>query len=100
MTAYEAMAKRAGLSLAQAAELRFERLQQWLSAPGGQEKALREELALFGTPAGAKGSEERKAWFRSWMQKLADKQKGGGEAGGLDPDRMLMQMLMSRLDRQ
>ncbi|CAK0790916.1 unnamed protein product [Prorocentrum cordatum] len=82
MTAYEAMAKRAGLTLAQAAELRFERLQQWLSAPGGgQEEALHDELALFGSPAGTKGSEERKAWFRSWLQKLAEIGGGGRSEG-------------------
>jgi len=49
-----------------------------------------------------KGSDERKVWFQGWVQKLPERQRGDkdSDAGGLDPDRMLMRMLMARLGGQ
>lgn len=100
MAAYEAMAKRAGLTLAQAAEMRYEKIQEELKRPGAKDlEALKEEAAKIGTPRGAKGSQERSAWFRAWELKLPEQQQQGGEDGvgdGGDPDMLLMRMLMAR----
>ena len=58
MDAYESMAKKAGLTLAQAAEMRYEMLLEELGKPGKPEvgprlEALKEEKATLGSPAGA-----------------------------------------------
>mmetsp|Transcript_20654 Transcript_20654/g.48199 ORF Transcript_20654/g.48199 Transcript_20654/m.48199 type:complete len:588 (+) Transcript_20654:67-1830(+) len=104
MEAYEAMAKKAGLTLAQAAEMRHERLLEELGKPeasGPRAEALKEEKSKLGSPAGAKGSPERAAWWRSWQQKLPELQKKSEEDGdGADPDAILMRMLMSRFGGQ
>jgi len=66
-SAYQEMALRAGLSLAQAAALRFEAAQRELvEAPTD---ALRHELASLGSPQGAPGSAERLAWFEAWLRR-------------------------------
>eukprot|EP00928_Gymnodinium_smaydae_P032206 TRINITY_DN23390_c0_g1_i1.p1 TRINITY_DN23390_c0_g1~~TRINITY_DN23390_c0_g1_i1.p1 ORF type:complete len:614 (+),score=69.81 TRINITY_DN23390_c0_g1_i1:63-1904(+) len=99
MDAYEAMAKRGGLTLAQAAERRYDLVQELLASPdtsAPQAVTLRQEAKSFGNPPGAKGSEERSAYFRTWQQKLPQQQAGGVEGGTSDPDVTLMRMLMSR----
>mmetsp|Transcript_37257 Transcript_37257/g.89032 ORF Transcript_37257/g.89032 Transcript_37257/m.89032 type:complete len:586 (+) Transcript_37257:98-1855(+) len=103
MEAYEAMAKKAGLTLAQAAEMRYEMLLEELSKPevgGAKLEALKEEKMKLGSPAGSKGSPERAAWWRSWEQKLPDSQNSEEDGDGADPDAMLMRMLMSRFGGQ
>lgn len=75
MTAYEAMAKKAGFSLAQAAEMRYEALSESLSRNGlslAKAKELRAEVEAIGNPAGAKGSSQRSAWFRNWEERLPE----------------------------
>jgi protein phosphatase len=66
-SAYQEMAHRAGLSLAQAAALRFEVVQQELRE--SPTDALREELASLGRPEGEPGSAEQLAWFEAWLRR-------------------------------
>eukprot|EP00930_Biecheleria_cincta_P073849 TRINITY_DN6111_c0_g4_i1.p1 TRINITY_DN6111_c0_g4~~TRINITY_DN6111_c0_g4_i1.p1 ORF type:complete len:589 (-),score=131.90 TRINITY_DN6111_c0_g4_i1:185-1951(-) len=101
MDAYESMAKKAGQTLAQAAEKRFEIIQEQLSRPGlspSKAEALQSEAQKLGTPPGTKGSAERAAWWRNWEQKLPEQiRANSGDNGDIsDPDAMLMRMLMSR----
>lgn len=75
MTAYESMAARANLSLAQAAEMRYETVVEMLSSRGitrMQESELQAEVNAIGTPAGTKGSSARSSWFSTWESKLPD----------------------------
>jgi hypothetical protein len=100
MTAYEAMAKKAGLTLAQAAEMRYDLIEKELAQPGlppAKLEALRMEKSKFGTPSGAKGSVERSRWFSNWQRRLPEQQQQSNDGpDGLDPDMMLMRMLMQR----
>jgi len=98
MEAYEYMAKKAGLTLAQAAEMRYDMIMDQLASPEATaaKEALREEAEKLGQPAGSKGSAERAAWWRNWEQKLPEQQKNDDEGAGGDPDAMLMRMLMAR----
>jgi len=105
MDAYEAMAKKAGLTLAQAAGQRYEMIMEELASPQvtpARAKTLQEEAAKLGAPAGSKGSDERAAWWRSWEQKLPELQQNQQEADGdaAYPDALLMRMLMSRFGGQ
>lgn len=105
MDAYEAMAKKAGLTLAQAAEKRFEVIQEELSRPGlspVKAEALQSEAQKLGAPPGTRGSAERSAWWRNWEQKLPDQIRANSDDNGdlADPDAMLMRMLMSRFSNQ
>lgn len=100
MTAYEAMAKKAGLTLAQAAELRYDQLlEEQVSTeartPEASE-ALAQELAKFGSPAGARGSEERAAWFRAWLQGLSERQSNQ-DVDSSDSNMVLMRDMLFRL---
>jgi len=75
MTAYEGMAKRAGMTLAQAVELRYETVSEMLESrtiTRAKTGELREELNAIGTPTGTKGSSVRSAWFRNWEEKLPE----------------------------
>lgn len=93
MTAYESMAKRAGLSLAQAAEMRYDNLLEEVANPRTnptKAKELREEIVGIGVPSGTKGSDERSAWFRKWEETLPD-QMASDEA-----ENDLICMLMAR----
>mmetsp|Transcript_79754 Transcript_79754/g.247348 ORF Transcript_79754/g.247348 Transcript_79754/m.247348 type:complete len:605 (+) Transcript_79754:85-1899(+) len=95
-SAYEAMASHAGLSLAQAVEMRHGAAQDALAAAGagragdpaapwdGRE-ALEQELKLFGEgppPELARGSDERVEWFRAWLEAPPS---SGGEVDGEAP---------------
>jgi len=75
MNAYESMAKRGGLTLAEAAEMRYDMVEESLSKGGvafQKAKEMRAETEAIGTPAGPKGSSERSAWFRDWQKKLPE----------------------------
>lgn len=79
-TAYEAMAQKAGLSLAQACARRYELIQDELQkAPSD---LLKEEAAKIGEPKGAAHSEERERWFEKWLQELPPEEDEG--PGGMD----------------
>jgi len=80
-TAYAAMAERAGLSLAQAVQRRYDLVQEQLAA--APTEALREEAAKIGRPAGAEGSSERTEWFEAWVRDLPEDPDEGGP-GGMD----------------
>mmetsp|Transcript_3198 Transcript_3198/g.4912 ORF Transcript_3198/g.4912 Transcript_3198/m.4912 type:complete len:647 (-) Transcript_3198:172-2112(-) len=75
MTAYEGMARRAGLTLAQAAEMRYDMVVESLKGSGVtgvKAKELRAETEAIGNPIGPRGSAERSAWFRNWEKKLPE----------------------------
>lgn len=75
VTAYEGMAKRASLTLAQAAEIRYEIVAGMLARNGitpQQAMELRAEVSAIGAPVGTKGSSARSAWFRKWEEKLPE----------------------------
>jgi len=75
MTAYEGMAKRGGLTLAQAVEMRYEMVSDALSRSGvtlAKAKEMRAETDAIGNPAGPKGSSDRSAWFRNWEKRLPE----------------------------
>lgn len=98
--AFSAMATKAGFTLAQAVEKRYELLQASpeeyakLGAPPGDRS---EEAAKLGTPKGEKGSEERLKWFENWIDDVPEEKdsndpmaqlmaaKGGGKGGKGDP---------------
>jgi len=106
--AYAAMAAKAGRSLSQAVEERYDFVQAQLETPSSEKKPwscnpedLGVELAKFGKPEGTKGSAERTKWFQKWVADLPDEKgasplgdfegkgmgKGGGKGGkggGLD----------------
>jgi len=75
VTAYEGMAKRASMTLAQAAEMRYETVAGMLARngiPPAQAMELRAEVSAIGAPGGTKGSSARSAWFRKWEERLPD----------------------------
>lgn len=75
MTAYAGMAKRGGLTLAQAAEMRYEMVVESMTRSGvtpQKTKEMRAETDAIGIPQGPKGSSERSAWFRNWEKKLPE----------------------------
>lgn len=77
--AYQAMAEKAGYTLAGAVELRYENVQEKLASLDGttdeerfQVGQLRSEQAKLGDgPTGTKGSDERKEWFENWVKEVA-----------------------------
>lgn len=112
---YTTMAAKAGMSLAQAAEMRYAFLEEQLAAadageagPSEAVEAWREEAnrlgawAKLGTPAGAKGSAQRKEYFESWA---AGATQGGGDmddddsADSATPVSMVMRALMNQSSR-
>jgi len=101
MNAYEAMAKRADQTLAQAAELRFDNITAELAEEGLAEdkrEALKKEVDSIGEPEGEKGNDVRREWFETWL--ATNRAKGGGGApGGIDPSLsdMVRQMALSRM---
>merc|ERR1719356_777043 len=71
LTAYEEMAKRANLTLAAAAEKRYEHLESQIHLP--EAKREKDEIDnCIGKPVGEKGSEDRRRWFESWADKRSD----------------------------
>jgi len=93
MTAWEGMAKRGGMTLAQAAEMRYEFVMESLAGHGLsplQQKEMRAEVEGLGTPGGLKGSRERSAWFRIWEEKLPENMVAD------DSEAEMMRLLMAR----
>lgn len=75
--AYSAMAEKAGYSLAQAVDKRYQmlnvsrsELSQKQDSYLGDRCNLKDELASFGTPAGESGSPERLKYFGDWISNL------------------------------
>lgn len=119
-TAYAAMAEHAGLTLAQAAELRHGYLQKMLAEPGraaaeagprvvaGEEEVDREALAreldkFDGGPAeedGPVGSDDRIAWFENWLISMQEGGGGGESDAACTIPPGLLQMLGSPQIRQ
>eukprot|EP00928_Gymnodinium_smaydae_P085406 TRINITY_DN6881_c0_g1_i2.p1 TRINITY_DN6881_c0_g1~~TRINITY_DN6881_c0_g1_i2.p1 ORF type:complete len:510 (-),score=115.05 TRINITY_DN6881_c0_g1_i2:1047-2576(-) len=94
--AYTEMARRAGLTLAQAGERRYELIEKELVSEGlsaDRADELRDELAKMGNPSGAQGSEERRVHFEEWAKKVEDSEDTGND-GGLGNSAVLS-MLMS-----
>lgn len=101
--AYEAMAHHAGLTLAQAVELRYddirkERMEKVASSSAtdcdDSLDSLRQELLLFdeGPPKDLKsGSEERTQWFQAWLDSHDVKEDP-------DPSTMTRQQLLTMLE--
>jgi len=92
MDAYEGMAKRAGKSLAEAAEMRYDMVSDSLSRNGlGMLKAkeMRAETEAIGTPVGPSGSSKRSAWFRNWEEKLPENMT-------VDEEEQMMRMMLAR----
>eukprot|EP00747_Dinoflagellata_sp_TGD_P034060 gnl/TRDRNA2_/TRDRNA2_137028_c0_seq2.p1 gnl/TRDRNA2_/TRDRNA2_137028_c0~~gnl/TRDRNA2_/TRDRNA2_137028_c0_seq2.p1 ORF type:complete len:561 (+),score=138.59 gnl/TRDRNA2_/TRDRNA2_137028_c0_seq2:125-1684(+) len=90
-SAYESMATRADMTLAQAAEKRYEIVCAELEDSPDNE-SLKEEKVKLGQPAGEKGSEERAEWFQKWVRVLPEEKddndmmslvKNMGGLGGL-----------------
>ena len=73
--AYTAMCVRGGVTFSEAAAMRHAVV---LGRQGtmNAEETDEEELALVGTPQGAAGSPQRKAWFENWTRTCQD---GGGQ---------------------
>mmetsp|Transcript_99215 Transcript_99215/g.280945 ORF Transcript_99215/g.280945 Transcript_99215/m.280945 type:complete len:557 (-) Transcript_99215:113-1783(-) len=88
--AYEAMADRAGLSLAAAVELRHDVTRRAAEGTTPEPVVLR-ELAVFGDGPPAQleaGSAERTAWFARWLEEHSGDQEDG-EAVPLSHDQIL-----------
>jgi len=79
-TAYEAMCKKAGLTLAQAVAKRYQQLQKE-AHPSDEDQ---DELQKF---SGCDGTDE---WFETWLQELPEEERTG--PGGLDME-SLQEML-------
>jgi protein phosphatase len=81
--AYTAMCVRGGTTFPAAAEERYATVLGRRGTPAAEETDD-EELAMFDrrTPAGAKGSAERRAWFEGWAQACTDDDGPGGGGGG------------------
>jgi hypothetical protein len=94
----EAMAKRAGITLGRAFEMRYDIITEELfkdDLPSDCREELMQELEFFGSkgPEGDKGSDERVAWF----EKLATtKQTSTGRDDSM-PDERLHQMMMQQM---
>mmetsp|Transcript_147703 Transcript_147703/g.271512 ORF Transcript_147703/g.271512 Transcript_147703/m.271512 type:complete len:448 (-) Transcript_147703:79-1422(-) len=99
ISAYKAMAERAGFNLAQAVEMRYEKVQEEIANPETsteKKQELQEEAEKIGTPDGAKGSEEWNSWFESWAERAQSQSGedcGMDSAGGIPIN--LMRMLMA-----
>merc|ERR1712176_1128754 len=92
MTAYKAMAEKAGYTSAQAVELRYENVCEELASLKSEElpnsndtssraQELQAELDTFGSPSGTKGSEERKAYFENWFTEQSTSTNEGHQGG-------------------
>jgi len=77
-TAYAGMAEKAGFSLAEAVEKRYDLLQEAAS----ENMNTDEEMKMLGTPVGDKGSKERTEWFEKLVKDLPEEKDEG--PGGMD----------------
>jgi len=102
LEAYAAMAEKAGLTLGQAIEMRYDELQAKFESTGPAERAqIQAEIDRIGRPAGLKGSAERAAWFTRWAD---EKQRGEHDEGGdgasgmpVGGDMAMLRMLMGMM---
>jgi len=99
LTAYTSMAEKAGTTLAKAAELRYELVEDMLSGakvvtvgPQCTPETLEAEKTKIGEPHGERGSEERAEWFRNWAEERQADGDSGAASGG--PVTMYQQMLL------
>lgn len=70
--AYLAMCERGGVTLATAAEQRYEML-VGRQGTAAEEEEDEEELAKIGAPEGGTGSAERRAWFEGWATQCQER---------------------------
>eukprot|EP00928_Gymnodinium_smaydae_P099619 TRINITY_DN955_c1_g1_i1.p1 TRINITY_DN955_c1_g1~~TRINITY_DN955_c1_g1_i1.p1 ORF type:complete len:638 (-),score=107.30 TRINITY_DN955_c1_g1_i1:56-1969(-) len=96
--AYQAMVEHAGLTLAQAIELRHTAACKELAEieDGPEKKALNLELESFGEgppQSLASGSEERVAWFSEWLSKQEVEEE-------IDPTKMGQEELLQLMQRR
>lgn len=73
-TPYADMAQRAGFTLAEAVERRYNFIQKKLST--NPTDALQEEADKIGTPEGEEGSEQRAEWFANWVKNIPEEKDG------------------------
>jgi len=109
-TAYAAMAKKAGLTMAQAAEMRYEIVQEKLAdsrTPPSVAAELRDEIRNINcSSTTVKGSSERTNWFGDWLKQRSSSGGGGGGQSDLEMMRMMIQRpggadtLMGLLNRE
>merc|ERR1712232_108504 len=103
MKAYKAMASKAGRSLAEAVQMRYELLEDKSEGrspivdPYENRTSLEDELKRISHPAagnraGERGSEEREKFFKEYVENL--KSDGGG-GGGIPPG-LLQQLLAAQ----
>ena len=105
--AYIAMCDRGGMSFAEAVEKRHALLAARRGSAAAQEDD-EAELSLIGTPQGAPGSPQRKAWFEEWAREReeqrngpgGDDDDGGGPGGGSVEQLMAMKMLLEMMRSQ
>jgi protein phosphatase len=100
---YAAMAAKRDLTLGQAVEKRYEKLEEELKVSFSEE--AKEEKDRIGEPVGEKGSDERRNWFDDWANSHSKSDGGGGAPGGLSglggiPPALLQQLLASQSARQ
>eukprot|EP00657_Telonema_sp_P-1_P009157 TRINITY_DN3331_c0_g1_i1.p1 TRINITY_DN3331_c0_g1~~TRINITY_DN3331_c0_g1_i1.p1 ORF type:complete len:276 (-),score=69.09 TRINITY_DN3331_c0_g1_i1:292-1119(-) len=96
MTAYAAIAEKAGLTLAQAVEQRYNVIEAELAKRGLSKldaDELREEANTIGTPNGPPGSHARSTWFHNWDKNRPSIPKGGGAQGQTDEMELMRQMM-------
>ncbi len=93
MTMYTTMAEKAGLTLAQAAEMRYDYLEEQVEKPGltsSVKDELREEMNNFGVPSGAaKGSLERREAFNN-LENQSNRSGGGSHVDEMAFMRQMM----------
>lgn len=96
-TAYAAMAEKAGLSLAEAAELRYGVLRRRIDEAGSSAdvSSVRELEKFEGGPPESEEGSARSAWFEHWVKAL--KKDGGGADGGDDESLPLPPSLLRML---
>lgn len=110
LKAYKVMCERGGVTLGGAAEKRHRVLAR-RKGTAEEEDTDEEELALIGSPQGAEGSPQRKAWFESWADKCHEKASSGGDddddglpgglgGGGPAEQQMMMRMLLGMMQQQ
>jgi len=95
VAAYKVMAAKAGLSLAQAMEMRYEYVLEQLAKkdkPGGPSAELAAKLDVELNQLGIPEGKERREWFRT----LAENTENNSRDAGGDDQAQLMQMLLQR----
>eukprot|EP00658_Telonema_sp_P-2_P020406 TRINITY_DN1806_c0_g1_i11.p1 TRINITY_DN1806_c0_g1~~TRINITY_DN1806_c0_g1_i11.p1 ORF type:complete len:503 (-),score=122.54 TRINITY_DN1806_c0_g1_i11:263-1771(-) len=93
LTAYKAMAEKAGLTLAKAVEMRYDNIERELANPSLEAEVaeqLKEEQASIGQAQGTSGSSVREEWFRKWEVGLP---AGGRPSGQMDEMEMMRMMI-------